>query len=163
MTDVQNVKVNNIRPKYNNLQEWCNDHSNVYIGRKGIVFINKERYPKEDSIWANPFKITSLTNREQVLQEYESYIRKKLDSDKTLIQKLLDLKSKHLGCWCKPEQCHGDILIKLINEYDKNSDSLYKWISTTKKQVIKKSCDKTQLNQNPELVVKKYFLKKREN
>ncbi len=163
MTYVQNVKVANIRPKYDNLQEWCNDPSNVYIGRKGIVFINKERYPKEDSIWANPFKITSITNRQQVLQEYESYIRKKLDSDNTLIQKLLDLKDKNLGCWCKPEQCHGDVLVKLINEYDKSSDSLFKWVSTTKEQVVKKSCDKIQLNQNPELVVKKYFLKKREN
>ena len=28
------------------------------------------------------------------------------------VQMLRD--AKYLGCWCKPEACHGDILIKLI-------------------------------------------------
>ena len=41
---VVNVKVNCIRPKYNNLEEWMTDPNNVYIGRKGIVFINSERF-----------------------------------------------------------------------------------------------------------------------
>jgi hypothetical protein len=49
--------VSNIRPNYKNLEEWCNDPNNVYIGRKGIVFIDSERYPKYDSIWSNPYKI----------------------------------------------------------------------------------------------------------
>lgn len=28
---------------------------------------------------------------------------------------LLKLNGKTLGCWCKPDACHGDILIELIN------------------------------------------------
>ena len=40
---VCNVKVNNIRPKYNNLKEWMDDPNNIYIGRGKIVFINNER------------------------------------------------------------------------------------------------------------------------
>jgi hypothetical protein len=29
---------------------------------------------------------------------------------------------KNLGCWCKPEKCHGDILIKIIEELNDDSD-----------------------------------------
>lgn len=41
---VVNVKVANIRPRYNNLAEWMADENNVYIGRKGIVFINSKNH-----------------------------------------------------------------------------------------------------------------------
>ena len=61
MASLSNVKVAYIRPKYKNLEKWCDDKNNAYIGRSGIVFITKngkkERYPKNDSIWANPFKV----------------------------------------------------------------------------------------------------------
>ena len=43
---VVNCKVANIRPKYENLQEWMEDPNNVYIGRGGIVFINNQRSQK---------------------------------------------------------------------------------------------------------------------
>ena len=75
---VVNVRVSFIRPKYTNLEEWMNDKNNVYIGRKGIVFINKERFPKNDSIWANPFKISGDDTRETVIAKYEKYIRNKI-------------------------------------------------------------------------------------
>ena len=79
---VINCKVKYIRPEYNNLKEWIKDDNNVYIGRYGVVFIkndelNKfERYPKESSIWANPFKINKNTTRQQVLDKYKEYITK---------------------------------------------------------------------------------------
>ena len=43
---------------------------------------------------------------------------KKINNDDNLKKKLLKLKGKNLGCWCHPEACHGDILIKLIDKYD---------------------------------------------
>lgn len=42
---VVNCKVKHIRPKYNNLEEWIKDENNVYIGRKGVVFIDEKRFP----------------------------------------------------------------------------------------------------------------------
>ena len=120
-TQVVNVKVANIRPKYNNLSEWMkNKDEHVYIGRKGVVFINGVRFPLYDSIWANSYKINEEQSREQVLQLYLEYIEEKLESDNNLVTELLKLKGKKLGCWCKPECCHGDILIQLIKKYDKN-------------------------------------------
>lgn len=110
-----NVKVNNLRPEYDNLQEWCQNCNNVYIGRNGVVFINNLRFPYESSIWANPFKITKDVSRSDCIKKYEKYIRQKI-IDENLQEELIKLKDKNLGCWCKPEACHGDILLKLIKE-----------------------------------------------
>lgn len=113
-TKVANVKVQYIRPKYDNLKEWCEDKNNVYIGRKGVVFINGTRYPPNASIFANPFKITKKETRENVIKKYEEYITEKLEKDPNLKCELMKLKGKTLGCWCHPEACHGDVLVKLI-------------------------------------------------
>lgn len=114
------VSVKNIRPEYSNLKEWMEDENNVYIGRKGIVFIEingkKQRYPGQDSIWANPYKIGSDGDREEVLKKYARYITRRLIEEPGLLKKLRELKGKTLGCWCKPQRCHGDILIKMANK-----------------------------------------------
>lgn len=113
---VVNVKVKSIRPDFENLKEWIKDANNVYIGRKGIVFIDKKRFPQQDSIWANPFKKDRDGTLDEILEKYEIYIRKKIN-DENLKDELMKLKGKNLGCWCKPNKCHGDILLKLINDF----------------------------------------------
>jgi hypothetical protein len=121
---VVNCKVKFIRPKYNDLKLWMEDKNNIYIGRSGIVFILndktgiKERFPKKQSLFANPFKINKNKTREQVIELYENYIRNEINKNDELKDELLKLKGKNLGCWCHPEPCHGDVLIKLIDEYN---------------------------------------------
>ena len=70
----------------------------VYIGRP--------------SKWGNPFSIGLDGNREEVILKYEAYIRARPD----LLKALPELKGKTLGCWCSPHPCHGDVLVKLIEE-----------------------------------------------
>eukprot|EP00591_Stephanopyxis_turris_P014238 CAMPEP_0195542382 /NCGR_PEP_ID=MMETSP0794_2-20130614/51576_1 /TAXON_ID=515487 /ORGANISM="Stephanopyxis turris, Strain CCMP 815" /LENGTH=230 /DNA_ID=CAMNT_0040676515 /DNA_START=394 /DNA_END=1082 /DNA_ORIENTATION=- len=111
---VVNCKVKYIRPKYKNLEDWCNDSNNIYIGRAGVVFVNKIRFPKKSSIWCNPFKITLTSTREEVVEQYETYIKEKILSDPKTYD-LRMLRGKNLGCWCCPELCHGDVLAKLVN------------------------------------------------
>ena len=119
-TKVINVNVKNIRPQYNNLHQWILDkESNVYIGRGKVIFIDGIKYPLEDSIWANPYKITDTQSKEQVLKLYREYIEKKLESNHFLIDNLIKLKGKKLGCWCKPDCCHGDILLEMLDKYEK--------------------------------------------
>jgi hypothetical protein len=120
---VKNVKVAFIRKEeYDNLKEWMEDEDNVYIGRKGVVFIadenGKQRFPKENSPFHNPFKIDKDNTREDVLKKYKIYIKDKL-KDKNFRKMLYSLKGKNLGCWCCPEKCHGDILLELINQNEK--------------------------------------------
>jgi hypothetical protein len=115
---VENVKVKFIRPKgYQNLKEWIADNQNIYIGRSGIVFIDKKRFPKKGSLFANPFKVGKHGTRNKVIQKYRKYITDKLEKSPELVHKLKDMKGKKLGCWCHPEPCHGDILLELIEKY----------------------------------------------
>jgi hypothetical protein len=87
---VVNCKVKYIRPDYNNIQEWINNPNHEYIGRRGVVFINKERFPKQNSIWANPFKIGLDGTRDDVLCKYEKQIRHKLSTDDFLRKELME-------------------------------------------------------------------------
>ena len=73
----------------------------VYIGRP--------------SMWGNPFVIGRHGDRDEVLRLYEDYVR----NEPTMIAALPDLKGKVLGCWCHPLACHGDILVRLIEEFVK--------------------------------------------
>lgn len=121
-TKVVNVKVKCIRPEYQNLKEWMDDENNLYIGRKGIIFIDGERFPKKDSIWANKRKLDPKKNgndREEIINLYEKDIRDIINKGEADIN---ELRNKNLGCWCKEDDkkvpCHGDVLIKILNEID---------------------------------------------
>ena len=116
MTTIVNVKVKHIRPTYNTLQDWMTHPQHEYIGRCGIVFINKERFPKKTSLFHNPFKIDKDNTREDVIKKYKKYIKQKIKNDNKFKNELLNLKNKNLGCWCHPEPCHGDVLLKIIKK-----------------------------------------------
>ena len=70
-TFLWNSKVNYIRPQFNNLKECLEDDNYVYIGRGGIVFIDGERFPKKNSVWANPFKSGRDGTVEEVLKKIQ--------------------------------------------------------------------------------------------
>ena len=79
----------------------------MYIGRDnhyvpGII----------GSKWQNPFQIKKY-GLAQCLILYE----KKIRNDPDLMDAIPELNGKELGCWCKPSDCHGDILIKLFKEH----------------------------------------------
>jgi hypothetical protein len=71
----------------------------IYIGRP--------------SKWGNPFKIGKDGSREEVIQKYRQWV----STDPMLMTQLAtELKGKVLGCWCKPDACHGDVLAELADE-----------------------------------------------
>jgi len=73
----------------------------IYIGRP--------------SKWGNPFKIGKDGNREEVIELYRNYII----ATPHLLLSLPELRGKILGCWCAPKACHGDVLIELLEEFDR--------------------------------------------
>ncbi|SNW63019.1 hypothetical protein ORPV_1115 [Orpheovirus IHUMI-LCC2] len=81
----------------------------VYIGRR----CNMGGWNLPESKWANPFKIGTDGTRDEVIQKYYNHIVSKPE----LISSLHELRGKRLGCWCKPNPCHGDILLYILQQY----------------------------------------------
>lgn len=80
-----------------------------------VVHCKKEKYDiyiGRPQKWGNPFSIGKDGTREEVVKKYEEWIK----TQPLLLNSLNELKGKILGCWCSPQACHGDILIKLIGE-----------------------------------------------
>ena len=80
----------------------------VYIGRRN------NQYGLQMSIWANPFVVGHHGNRIEVIEKYEEWVR----TSPALCERLHELMGKILVCWCAPQSCHGDVLIKLIEEHE---------------------------------------------
>ncbi len=74
------------------------DVYDVYIGRP--------------SKWGNPFVIGKDGTRQEVIKKYKNWLVKQ----PVLMDSLVELRGKRLGCWCSLFACHGDVLVKLVNK-----------------------------------------------
>lgn len=70
----------------------------VYIGR--------------GSIWGNPYVIGQDGTRDEVIDKYIEWFS--LDPDR-LKRARIELRDKDLVCYCAPNRCHGDFLLKIAN------------------------------------------------
>ena len=87
----------------------------VYIGRR-----NRKR-GLEESPFHNPFPMKNEADREKVIKKFEEYIR----ANPELMKKAkAELPGKVLGCYCAPKPCHGDVLIKIVQEELKTEKNL---------------------------------------
>ena len=82
-----------------------NEPYDVYIGR--------------GSKWGCPYTIIKdrptlateiVGSKEEALSKYRDYVL----ASPELMSSLSELEGKTLGCFCKPEKCHGDILLELL-------------------------------------------------
>jgi hypothetical protein len=91
------------------------DAYNVYIGREGR---------REDGYFGNPCvagRVCPVCGQvhqvgADTLPCFESFARKRIESDPEYRQKVKELQGRTLGCFCKPKPCHGDILSQLAEE-----------------------------------------------
>lgn len=71
--------------------------SDIFIGRP--------------SKWGGPFHLGRDGSREEVIEKYRQWlIRQPL-----LLREVRDLRGHALGCDCKPDPCHGDVLAELAD------------------------------------------------
>jgi len=81
-----------------------------------VVNLRKEKYTHyigRGSVFGNPFRIGKDGNREEVIKKYEQWVRK----SNIIMSEIYYLpEDAILGCFCKPQACHGDIIIKLWKE-----------------------------------------------
>lgn len=100
-------------------------HPNRKDWQTTVVHCKKEPfdvYIGRPSKWGNPFTHKPgtiakyiLPTREEAIAAYKKWITE--GEGKQLLKDLHELKGKTLGCWCKPQSCHGDVLAELINNH----------------------------------------------
>jgi hypothetical protein len=81
-------------------------HIRDKIGSSDEVYIGR------GSKWGNPFIIGQQGTRAEVISMYREYA-KGFHKDGLEI-----LRGKTLVCYCKPQACHGDVLIELLGNDD---------------------------------------------
>lgn len=68
------------------------------------------------SSWGNPYAIGPDGDREEVIRKYRyDFERGFLKGGK---EDFRELAGKTLGCYCKPEACHGDVIAEYLNALD---------------------------------------------
>ena len=70
-------------------------------------------YGARPSFIGNPFLIGRDGTREEVIEKYREWFRKKL-TDSVFRDKVLSLKGKRLGCFCSPDLCHLNVVVNYI-------------------------------------------------
>ncbi|XP_063426492.1 uncharacterized protein LOC134710193 [Mytilus trossulus] len=103
---------------FKDLEHWLEDTNNIYIGRDMTHYVPGAVGSK----WQNPFKDEKL-GKEKRVELYEEYILSdtKTYDGKTLLESIEELQGKTLGCWCKPEFCHGDVLVQILMRSKKST------------------------------------------
>lgn len=80
----------------------------VYIGRAG---------KGKDGYFGNPFKLNPGDPKGSTLEKYRDYFVNRLLNDPEFKERVLSLQGKTLGCFCKPNACHGDIIVEYLNKF----------------------------------------------
>jgi len=88
--------------------------------RRGMVVHCKREpydvYIGRGSSFGNPYKIGVHGTREEVIAKYEKFVRR---NPHLLARIRRELRGKVLGCWCAPKPCHGNVLLQIANEKEK--------------------------------------------
>lgn len=85
------------------------DEYDVYIGR-GSQFGNP--YSTKES----KYDVYKVETKDEAIQKYKEMWLSRLGKHPEHTKRMLmTLKGKRLGCTCKPQACHGDVLVELID------------------------------------------------
>lgn len=99
------------------------EHYTVYIGRAG---------QGQEGPFGNPVKLNTRCcvcgnihdDRGSTLPCYEQHLRARLESSSAFRRQFLSLDSNDvLGCFCKPDACHGDVMVKVWEELQANEEA----------------------------------------
>ena len=105
------VKVASLRKTYGKditLEKWMGMPNNLYVGRRGRIFIDGKVFSYAESKWANPFTLKMYSLKDS-LELYRNHI-----ITSGLINNLNELQGKVLGCWCEKGDCHAKVLVDLF-------------------------------------------------
>jgi len=92
--------------------------------REPRLFNMRGDYPPEaiyigrPSKWGNPFShlpgtAEQVSTREEAISKYEEWL---LSQPELVEEAKRELAGRDLVCWCAPQRCHGEVLMKIVNE-----------------------------------------------
>ncbi len=88
----------------------------VYIGRPGCGKTAAE------AVFGNPFTPSPVHfphAREVCVDKFRHYFLERVENDPEFRRRVLSLKGKRLGCFCKPLPCHGDVIAEWVDSHEK--------------------------------------------
>lgn len=85
----------------------------VYIGRAGHG---------KDGYFGNPFRLDAEMARGGTLESYRKYFYHRLSTDEEFRGRIGELRGKTLGCFCKPNPCHGDVIKEYMDRMEGRTD-----------------------------------------
>lgn len=84
----------------------------------GIKSSPEYEYIGRGSYWGNPYSMFAEgDSREEVIRKFRYDFEHEKFAKKEKAEVYL-LAGKRLGCFCKPDACHGDVLADFLNEWD---------------------------------------------
>lgn len=84
-------------------------------GKTTVVHCKKSKYDVyigRPSDWGNPFVIGKNGDRADVIRKYRQWIMREPE---LIARAKTELRGQRIACWCKPEDCHGDVLAELAD------------------------------------------------
>ena len=76
-------------------------------------------YVGRPSKFGNPFIVGQDGTRDEVIEKYYEYLKENPE----LVEEIKkELAGKDLSCYCSPLPCHGDVLLFIANEGEKEDD-----------------------------------------
>ena len=82
----------------------------VYIGRAGHG---------HDGYFGNPYRVEALggraSGRQQAISRYRHLFNARIQTDPEFRRRIETLRGKRLGCFCKPDACHGDVIAEYLD------------------------------------------------
>ena len=100
----------------------CPASAGLFFGRRKVETRVVNKYKEEYDVyigrgtkWGNPYVIGQHGSRDEVIAKFKKDLWQKMKAGTITYTDLLELKGKRLGCFCKPQPCHGDVLVAALN------------------------------------------------
>ena len=86
------------------------------------VYIGRSRRNQPPNIWGNPFRVGDIHNGKKILRGdairlFREHLEGRIACGAITLQMLAALSGKRLGCFCKPQPCHGDVIAEYADHH----------------------------------------------
>ena len=138
--------------------DWTRNDNNIYIGKNMSYYVEGTLASK----WSSPFTVkkygidNSLALYKYWILSGSNPINNKNRKEGPLINEIEELRNKNLGCWCKPDKCHGDVLRGLLQNPNQQ-------IVIPKEALVNSTQTKSfEIKNKKEYIYQKYFIENKD-